>query len=117
MSDDPATHAVAHAELVVGGDITHDAATDDATALVLAGLAVDTLQSLRDFATQHDWDVTGLRCTVRLIPDDAGDICERVLSLDGALAEAHRARLLDLAGRTPVTKLLQSNVAVVNAFS
>jgi putative redox protein len=104
------------AELRPDRTIAHDATADDGVALLLAGLAVCTLQTLADHAEQHDLDVAGLRCTVRLVPDDAGDLCERVLELDGSLGEAHRAKLLEIAGRTPVTKLLQSNVPVVSAF-
>lgn len=107
---------VVTAELRTGRDVSHDADAHDGVSLLLAGLAVCTLQAIADHAEQHDLDVAGLRCTVRLVRDDAGDICERVLELDNSLGEAHRAKLLEIAGRTPVTKLLQSNVPVVSAF-
>lgn len=106
----------ATAELHADRSVTCDVDAQDGTALLLAGLAVCTLQAIADHAEQHDLDVAGLRCTVRLVRDNAGDLCERVLELDNALGEAHRAKLLEIAGLTPLTKMLQSNVPVVSAF-
>jgi putative redox protein len=93
--------------------------------LLLAGLGACTSMTIRMYA-----DLKGLpleRATVRLTHekihaadcadcetrDGKVDRIERVVELEGALDEAQRAKLLDIANKCPVHRTLHSEVSVV----
>jgi len=97
--------------------------------LVLAGLGACTSMTLRLYAERKGWPLS--RVTVALTHDkihaeDCAD-CEtksgrldriaRELTLDGALDESQRAKLLEIADKCPVHRTLESEVLVTTALA
>jgi len=77
-------------------------------ALVLAGLGACTAITLRMYAEHKDWKLTGLSVDLEYYRDDKAFRIERVLHIEGELDTAQRARLADIAERTPVTLALKA---------
>jgi putative redox protein len=84
-------------------------------ALLLSGLAACTNITLRMYADRKGWPLTGVNveCTMHRIGGDAdADRIERVLVLEGDLDDEQRARLADIAERTPVTVVVKRGTPV-----
>jgi putative redox protein len=81
-------------------------------ALVLSGLGACTAITLRMYAERKDWKLTGLAVDLDYFRDDAAFRIERVLHIDGDLDETQRARLADIAERTPVTLALKAGATI-----
>ena len=81
--------------------------------LVLAGLGACTAITLRMYAERKGWDLGDLRVDLTLLKDREGNArIERVLTSSAALSEEQWERLLDIAGKTPVTKTLQAGAPI-----
>jgi putative redox protein len=75
---------------------------------VLAGLGACTAITLRMYAERKDWKLTGLGVDLEYYRDDKAFRIERVLHIEGELDAEQRARLADIAERTPVTLALKT---------
>lgn len=73
--------------------------------LLLCGLASCTATTLRMYAERKQWsDVTSIVVDVRYdVDDDNQASIVRTITVPVAVSEEQRARLADIAGRTPVT--------------
>ena len=80
--------------------------------LVLAGLGACTAITLRMYAERKGWTLTGLAVDLEYYRDDKAFRIERVLHIEGELDTTQRARLADIAERTPVTLALKAGNAV-----
>lgn len=81
--------------------------------LLLAGLGACTAITLRMYAVRKGWPLGEVHVDLRYVRDgDRGQI-DRTLTLEGPLDEAQRARLADVAERTPVTLVVKNAVTVV----
>ncbi len=80
--------------------------------LVLAGLGACTAITLRMYAERKAWPLTGLSVDLEYYRDDKAFRIERVLHMEGALDETQRARLADIAERTPVTLALKAGATI-----
>jgi putative redox protein len=116
LSDPPyAAHLRAgHHELVAdegrhgGGGDTGPSPFD----LVLSGLGACTAITLRMYAERKQWALTAVTVEMNYFRDDKAFRIERVLRLEGALDADQRARLADIAERTPVTLALKAGAAI-----
>lgn len=74
---------------------------------VLAGLAACTAITLRMYSEKKGWNIGQLRIELDLQKDHEGKVfIERVLHSSETLTDEQWERLLDIAGKTPVTKTL-----------
>jgi len=81
--------------------------------LLAASLVACTAITLRMYADRKGWPVEAIEVDVHYLK--AGDLparIERTLTLAGALDPDQRARLADIAERTPVTLALRGGVPI-----
>lgn len=76
--------------------------------LVLAGLGACTAITLRMYAERKTWPLTGLSVDLEYYRDDKAFRIERTLHIEGNLDAEQRARMADIAERTPVTLALKT---------
>ena len=79
---------------------------------VLAGLAACTAITLRMYTERKGWPLIGLGVDLQYFRDDKAIRIERVLHVEGALDDEQRARLADIAERTPVTLALKAGATI-----
>jgi putative redox protein len=80
--------------------------------LVLSGLGACTAATLKMYAEHKGWPLDALDVNLVLLRDDGGDRIERTLHIHGPLDNAQRAKLADVAERTPVTLAIKSGLAI-----
>lgn len=81
--------------------------------LVLAGLGSCTAITLKMYADRKGWDIGRLRVELSLSKDAEGNaFIERTLSSDAPLDAAQWDKLIEIAGKTPVTKTLIAGAAI-----
>jgi putative redox protein len=102
-------HALIGDEPVSGGGAD---AGPSPFALVLAGLGACTAITLRMYAERKEWTLTGLEVSLEYFRDGKDFRIERVLHIEGPLDETQRARLADIAERTPVTLALKAGATI-----
>ncbi len=81
-------------------------------AFVLAGLGACTAITLRMYAEHNAWPLTGLAVDLEYYRDDDKFRVERVLHIEGDLSAEQRARIADIAERTPVTLALKAGATI-----
>jgi len=83
--------------------------------LLLSSLAACTMITLRMYAERKGMALEGVSIDLKFLRDrenkDQTRI-DRTITVKGALSEAERARLADIAERTPVTLTLKSGVSI-----
>ena len=79
--------------------------------LLLASLGACTSITLRMYADRKGWPMGALAIDLRTVKGADVLRIERILSPEG-LDEAQRARIADVAERTPVTLALKSGMAI-----
>ena len=81
--------------------------------LVLAGLGACTAITLRMYAARKGWDIGEVGVELTLLKNRDGDArIERVLRCSAPLDDAQWQKLLEIAGKTPVTRTLQGGTAI-----
>lgn len=84
--------------------------------LVLAGLAACTASTLRMYIDRKDWDVEriDLELSIQTEKTETGQLSriDRVIHFTGNITDEQRARLLEIADKCPLHKLLTNPVEI-----
>jgi putative redox protein len=80
--------------------------------LLLAALGACTSITLRMYAEKKGWDVGAISVELRFVKDGDADRIERTLRFAKELASEQRSRLLEIAGKTPVTKTVMHGATI-----
>lgn len=76
--------------------------------LLLSALGACTAITLKMYAERKEWDLQEAHVSLLYRRDADQGVIERTLTFDGSLDDAQKARLADIAERTPVTLTLKS---------
>lgn len=80
--------------------------------LLLASLGACTAMTLKMYAEHKEWPLEAVEVRLHYHGGETPPRIERVLVLAGALDDAQRARLADIAERTPVTLAIKGGVPI-----
>jgi putative redox protein len=85
--------------------------------LLLASLAACTAITLRMYADRKQWELKSLTVDLHFIREDKRERIERKLILEGDLNDEQRARIADIAERTPVTLTLKAGLPILTELA
>lgn len=80
--------------------------------LIEAALGACTSLTLELYARRKNWDISSLKVDVKIVSEGAaGTVIDRKISFGDIPAE-NKERLLDIANKCPIHKLLSGNIKV-----
>jgi putative redox protein len=86
--------------------------------LLLSGLAACTAMTLRMYAERKGWELTSIEVDVRYDVDaDGGRVIVRTVAVPAELPPEQRARLVEIAERTPVTLAVRGGTPIDTTFT
>jgi putative redox protein len=84
---------------------------------VLAGLGACTSMTIKMYADRKAWPVANVHVDLSLHKEDDGYRLTRKIRLDGDLSDEQRTRLLDIANKCPVHKMLTGKIAIDSSLA
>ena len=92
-------------------------AAEDPESLVLGALGACTAITLRMYAARKQWPLEAVDVQLRYSRrDNAGTAIERSVQLVGALDDTQRQRLLEIADKCPIHRLLTGEVTIATTL-
>lgn len=85
--------------------------------LLMGSLGSCTAITLKMYAEKKKWDLGKLVVRLKLIREPAGERVERVLDCADTVTPEQRARLLEIAAKTPVTLTLSRALHIDTRFA
>jgi putative redox protein len=85
--------------------------------LACSALCACTAITLRVYAERKEWSLQAVQVSAHLSEDDGRHVITRTLGLEGDLNDEQRARLADIAERTPVTLLLKEGAKITTTLA
>lgn len=86
------------------------------TELLLSSLGACTAMTVRMYATRKSWPLTGVEVRLEFNPDGTaaagGSDIRRTITLQGDLSPGQRERLLDVANKCPIHKVLTGMIRI-----
>lgn len=90
------------------------------TSLLLSSLGACTAITVRMFAARRGWPLTGAEVHLELNPEGSpveGTDIRRTITLQGNLSSEQRERLLDVANKCPLHKILTGKIRVQSSVT
>ena len=97
-------------ESIGGGDLGPDPYTS-----LLASLAGCTLSTLRMYIDRKGWDIPELSVSLNMKQEASTELIthiERIISFPEGLSDEIKERLLVIAGKCPVSKILENKIVI-----
>jgi putative redox protein len=85
--------------------------------VLCSALGACTAITLRMYAERKAWPLRGVQVDVRFSGTGKEGAIARALSFDGEVSQEQRARLADIAERTPVTLTLKNGVTITTTVA
>ncbi|KAB7622664.1 OsmC family protein [Alkalilimnicola sp. S0819] len=80
--------------------------------LLLSALGACTAITLQMYARRKQWELGEIHLEMKFFMHEGEERIERVLRFGAALDDGQRARLLEIAGKTPVTRTVHAGTPI-----
>ncbi|WP_426745025.1 OsmC family protein [Myxococcus faecalis] len=85
--------------------------------LLVGSLGACTAITLKMYASRKGWELSPFTVKLKLLRENDVERVERVLSVGPAITEEQKARLLEIAAKTPVTLTLSRALRIDTTFA